>query len=383
MIAAISRVPFDAWGVIAACLPPTDTYHLCLSSAYFHGGQQSDDKEIATVFLRKTLLSSLARVYKHDDIASDANLGIDRPHMVLTGNTMIQVLMGKVWDQQDHPKEDVWASCDRRHRTMIIMAKSSWDGEFFHVADPHRTINLQSTCNIELLDAHIGEIQHLMWADVSTPTRVIAGLHKVADILHILNLGYVDFEDLGKDCNRQWYLLDHYNLKGVDIQKVSQQVRSYIQSKPTVLHCRVLEQFVNLEDQGIRRWVMQLWMLQFSIDTVRALRKSRDDLIEISEKNLDRDREDFECKLEDQKMDLEFDQLREETLRRWDNTFTPAKHRLFARQRDELNPLHVTQYAERLVVPDQWRADPWYFCRYLCNTVLRTQHAKNEAEYTN
>ena len=128
MIAAISRAPFDAWGVIAACLPPTDAYHYCLSSAYLHGVQQSDDKKIATVLLRKSLLSPLARGYKHHDVASDADLGIDRPHRVLTGNTMIQVLMGKVWDQQGHPKEVIWASCDPRHRSVITMGKSSWDG---------------------------------------------------------------------------------------------------------------------------------------------------------------------------------------------------------------------------------------------------------------
>ena len=167
MIVAISCVSFDAWGVIASCLPPEDTYHLCLSSAYFDGVQQSDDKKIATILLRRSLLSSLAQMYKHHDIASDADLGIDRPHMVLTGNTMIQVMMGKVWDQQDHPKEDVWASCGRRHRTMITMGKSSWDGEVFRIVDPHRTFTLQSTCKIELLDAYVGELQRSMWADIS------------------------------------------------------------------------------------------------------------------------------------------------------------------------------------------------------------------------
>ena len=106
----ISRVSFDAWGVIAACLPPTDTYHLCLSSVYFYGVQQSNDKKIATILLRRSLLSSLAQIYKHHNITSHAVLGIHQPHKVLTGNTMIQVLMGKVWDQQHHPKEDVWAS---------------------------------------------------------------------------------------------------------------------------------------------------------------------------------------------------------------------------------------------------------------------------------
>ena len=125
---------------------------------------------------------------------------------------------------------------------MITIGKSSEDAEVFPVVDPHRTFNLQSTCNIELLDAYVGEMQHLMWDDVSTPTRVIAGLNKVADILGILNPSYVDFEDLAEDCNRQLYQLDHYNLKGVDIQNMSQQVGSYIQSKPTVLHCRAVEQ---------------------------------------------------------------------------------------------------------------------------------------------
>ena len=65
----------------------------------------------------------------------------------------------------------------RHHGTMITMGKASWDGKVFCIADPHRTFTLQSTCKVELLDAYIGEIQHLMWADVSTLTRVIAGLH--------------------------------------------------------------------------------------------------------------------------------------------------------------------------------------------------------------
>ena len=108
MIVFISGVSFDAWGVFAAYLPPTDTYHLCLSSAYFHGVQQPDDKKIATILLRRSLFSSLTQIYRHHNIASDAGLGIYR-HKVLTGNTMIKVLMGKVWDQQDLPKEDAWA----------------------------------------------------------------------------------------------------------------------------------------------------------------------------------------------------------------------------------------------------------------------------------
>ena len=117
-------------------------------------------------------------------------------------------------------------------------------------------------------------------------------------------------------------------------------------------------------------------MLQSSIHTVQALRKSRDDLIQISEKNVVWDCEEFEDDFEYQKMDLEIDQFVT------DNTLTPAKHRLFARQMDELNALHVKEYAERLAVHDQWRADPWYIWRHLRNTVLRTQHAKHGAEYT-
>ena len=150
--------------------------------------QQSDNKKIATILLRKSLLSSLSRVYKHHNIAWDADLGIDRPHRVLMGNTMIQVLICKVWDQQDHSKEDVWASCDRRQKTMITMGKSSWDGEVFGVVDPHGTFNLQSTCNIELLDAYVGEVQHQFWVDVKltpplTPPPTSPGSSQVYTML--------------------------------------------------------------------------------------------------------------------------------------------------------------------------------------------------------
>ena len=238
MIVAIWRVFFDPSGPIAACLPPTDTYNFCLSSAYFHGVQQSQDKKIATILLRRSLLSSLTQIYKHHNIAE---LGIYQYKVltgngtVLTGSTMIQVLMGKVWDQQDHPNDDVWASWDRRHRAMVTVGKSSWDGEIFRIADPDRTFTLQSTCNIQLLGAYVGEIQHPIWAHVTTLTRVIAGMHKVADSLGILKPSHMDFRDLAEDCNRQLYLLDHYHLRRVDIRYVSPQLRSYVQSKKTVL----------------------------------------------------------------------------------------------------------------------------------------------------
>ena len=376
MMVAISCICFDAWGVLAACLPPTDTYNLCLSSAYFHGVQQSDDKKIATILLRKSLLSSLARVYKHHDIALDADLCIDRPHRVLTGNTMIQVLMGKVWDQQDHPKKDVRASWDHRHMTMITMGKSSWDGEVFCIVDPRRTFTLQSTCNVELLDAYIRGTQHLMWADVPTLTRVIAGLHKVADCLDIPDLGHMDFQDLAGDCNRQLYLLDHYNLEGVDIQNMPPQVRSYVQRKQTVPHCPALEQLVALEE--VRSCGAQHPLTVFAIDAVRMLRKSRDRVVVTSVQALVCDPEDFEDQVRDQKTIQQFDHLWDETKCSWNNMVTPAKRVLLLQHRDELNALHMAQYAERRVLHDQWRADPWYFAIYMCRTALKKQRGKNK-----
>ena len=228
-------------------LPPTDTYNLCRSSAYLHGVEQPDNKKIATLLLLRSLLCSLARIYKHHDIPSDADQGIYQ-HKVLTGITMIQVLVGKERDQQTHPTKDVWASWDHRHRTIFEMGKSSCDGEVFRIVNPREKFTLQSRCNVELLDAYIREIQQPMCAEVPTLTRVIAGLHKIADSLGILEPGHVDFQGLAEDCNRQLYLLDHYHLRGVDIEKVSPQVRSYVQIKKTVPHCPALELLVTLEE---------------------------------------------------------------------------------------------------------------------------------------
>ena len=55
----------------------------------------------------------------------------------------------------------------------------------------------------------------------------------------------------------------------------------------------------------------------------------------------------------------------DETKCSWNNMVTRAKHRLLLRHRDELNALHAAKYTERLVLHDQWRADPRWFSLYL------------------
>ena len=102
------------------------------------------------------------------------------------------------------PRGDGWASCDRRQRTMITMGKSSWDGEGFRIADPRRTFTLQRTCNNELLGSYFGEIEKIQcgttYALLTPPlTRVIAGLHNVADSLGILGPRHTNFRDLAED----------------------------------------------------------------------------------------------------------------------------------------------------------------------------------------
>ena len=171
------------------------------------------------------------------------------------------------------------------------------------------------------------------------------------------------------------YLLDHYNLKWVDIQNVSPLVHGYMQDKRTTAHCKALEQLLILE--GFEPVVVQgrcFTRLASAIGIVQRLREYRGLVIGNSENHLAWDLQDFQFQSRNQKLKQKADQLCD--------YMTPAKYQLFERHRDELKDLHVKQYAERLVVPDQWCADPWYFWRHLRDTVLGTQHAKHEAEYT-
>ena len=103
------------------------------------------------------------------------------------------------------------------------------------------------------------------------------------------------------------YLLDHYQVSGVDIHNVSPRVHGYMQGKKTVLRYRALEQLIILEGFQPHGARQRFTRLQSAIDTVQRLRKSRDLVIEISAQSLAWDREDFDLPLKFQKMDQESD----------------------------------------------------------------------------
>ena len=74
---------------------------------------------------------------------------------------------------------------------------------------------------------------------------------------------------------------------------MSPQVRSYVQSKKTVLHCRALEQLVTLEELRPCGAQQRLTALRSSIGAVQMLRKSRDRVIATSVQGLVWHRENF------------------------------------------------------------------------------------------
>ena len=116
---------------------------------------------------------------------------------------MVQVLLGEIWDFQTSPFCNVWSTQDQRNWTIIRMGNSTWNGETFRIVDPARTFARRSKCDMSLLDAYVGELEHAAWQGSSVADRVVAGLFTLAEQrLNMLEPSELDLRDIADDVNR-------------------------------------------------------------------------------------------------------------------------------------------------------------------------------------
>ena len=121
----VSSFPDIIWESIASYSLPPDVYNLALTSNYFHYNTNSnanddDDDEsslsppsspssplLATRLLRKSLLSSFARVLNNSGTGIDINAALQlssvvpKGKCVIAGSAMVQTCLGEIWEGGD------------------------------------------------------------------------------------------------------------------------------------------------------------------------------------------------------------------------------------------------------------------------------------------
>ena len=114
----VSSFPDIIWESIASYSLPPDVYNLALTSNYFHyntnnNANEDDDESssssplLATRLLRKSLLSSFARVLNNSGTGIDINAALQlssvvpKGQCVFAGSAMVQTCLGEIWEGGD------------------------------------------------------------------------------------------------------------------------------------------------------------------------------------------------------------------------------------------------------------------------------------------
>ena len=176
----------------------------------------------------------------------NSDLALNNPYPALTGTAIEQVLLGEVWPWPYNPTCDIWATWDRRNRTIPTMGNATWDGETFCIADPRRTFARESTYNVSILYAYVGGIQHSAWVDMSALNRVVIALLSVAERLNVMLPKDQDLQNIAQDVHTQLHNLNTFDDNGVDLVVLPLRVLHYARAKRVVPHCRPPENLMSI-----------------------------------------------------------------------------------------------------------------------------------------
>ena len=126
---------------VAAFLLPFEAYNLCLTSKHFHS--QRSLSLLSTRVLKSSLLSSLAKVLRHNETGITlenlaclqrllTRFGLPANSFFLSGSTIVQACLGVLWEKSTNVKTDVDIFCSQDAapivRSWLVTANAAGPG---------------------------------------------------------------------------------------------------------------------------------------------------------------------------------------------------------------------------------------------------------------
>ena len=187
---------------VAAFLLPFEAYNLCLTSKHFHM-QRSATSLLSTRVLKSSLLSSLAKVLKHNDTSINlenlaslqrhlTNSGLPANSFFLSGSTIVQACLGVLWEKSPNIKTDIDIFCSSDAapiiRSWLVKASATAPGHhifagasFGYFDQSHFTVDESPTSHVENFgkftslakppDGTISTDQHQLWLENEALTK--------------------------------------------------------------------------------------------------------------------------------------------------------------------------------------------------------------------